>query len=327
MTEEQVPAIPNDDSDILAAGYAPKLRRSVRAVASWAASFSMMSILMGVFSNYGYMLTKAGVFGIWTWVAVGIGQTLVALVFADLAGRVSLAGAIYNWNTLLANRFVGWVTGFLIFLTYTVASVGISMAAVTPLQTLLGQEFSALDPHLVGGLFFLLCIGINIVGIGFAARINQIAVLLELGALAVFGATLLCAILHQQSPPFTALVTAPFSSWSGFGGFLPAILLGAWTIFGFEASSELSEETLNVKKVVPRNIISSVVFTALAGFVFVTILSLGIFDLEAARAASDPISLITEGRLKVKCNLLRSMQGARDGQTIPAYQRYGTRTD
>ncbi len=33
------------------------------------------------------------------------------------------------------------------------------------------------------------------------------------------------------------------------------------------------------------------------------------------------------GRLKVKCNLLRSMQGARDGQTIPAYQRYGTRTD
>src|ERR1700722_17501434 len=93
----------DDDSAIIEAGYQPRLRRSVGFFSAFAISFSAISILTGVISNYGFVLGKAGPFGIWMWVLVSIGHMLVALVFAEMAGRIPLTGCSYNWNSKLVN--------------------------------------------------------------------------------------------------------------------------------------------------------------------------------------------------------------------------------
>src|SRR5580700_2987620 len=110
----------DDDHAIIAAGYKPQLKRSLGFFSSFAISFSFMSVLMGIFANYGYVLGKAGPFGFWTWLLVGAGQFLVALVFAEMAGRIPLTGAIYNWNTRLANATVGWFTAWMLLFAYSI---------------------------------------------------------------------------------------------------------------------------------------------------------------------------------------------------------------
>src|SRR5579862_5925665 len=101
--------INRDDQAIIDAGYKPQLKRSLGFIASFAVTFSSMSVLCGIFSNFGYVLGKAGPFGFWSWPVVGFGQFLVALVFAEMVGRIPLTGAIYNWNTRLANPAIGWL--------------------------------------------------------------------------------------------------------------------------------------------------------------------------------------------------------------------------
>jgi len=50
-------------------------------------------VLTGIFANFNFVVGKAGFFGLWTWPLVSVGQILVALVFADLAGAFLLQGA------------------------------------------------------------------------------------------------------------------------------------------------------------------------------------------------------------------------------------------
>jgi amino acid transporter len=96
-----------------------------------------MSVLMGVFANYGYVLGKAGPFGLWTWLIVGVGQLLVALVFAEMAGRIPLTGALYNWNSKLSHPGIGWFVGWLIVFAYAVGGVGIIVPMMFRLQNFL----------------------------------------------------------------------------------------------------------------------------------------------------------------------------------------------
>ena len=104
--------ISHDDQAVIEAGYKPQLRRSVGFFSSFAISFSYMSVLTGIVANYGFTLGKAGGFGIWSWLLVVLGHGLTALVFAEMAGRVPLAGCAYNWNNRLASPLsVGLLDG------------------------------------------------------------------------------------------------------------------------------------------------------------------------------------------------------------------------
>ena len=60
-----------DDQAIIEAGHRPQLHRSLSFFASFAIAFSVISITTGIFANYGFVLSKAGPFGFWTWLLVG----------------------------------------------------------------------------------------------------------------------------------------------------------------------------------------------------------------------------------------------------------------
>ena len=44
-----------------------------------------------------------------------LGQTFVALNFAELASHFPVAGSIYQWSKRLSNRTLGWFTGWFYF--------------------------------------------------------------------------------------------------------------------------------------------------------------------------------------------------------------------
>ena len=75
-------------------GYEPELKRTLGSFQIFAVSFAFISVAVGIFSTYDDVLLNAGPVGIWLWVIVAIGQTLVALVIAQFAARIPLSGSL-----------------------------------------------------------------------------------------------------------------------------------------------------------------------------------------------------------------------------------------
>src|SRR5919204_665437 len=108
---------PGADTDELAQfGYKQELDRSLGSFSSFAAGFSYISILTGVFQLFGLAFLFAGPAFFWSWPIVFIGQMLVALCFAELAGQYPLAGSVYQWSKQTARALTSWMAGWLLLI-------------------------------------------------------------------------------------------------------------------------------------------------------------------------------------------------------------------
>src|SRR4051812_3087829 len=101
------------DNELLARfGYRQELRRSLGGFSSFAAGFSYISILSGLFQTFYMGFDAGGPAFVWTWPLVLVGQLLVALCFAEMAAHYPLAGGVYQWATQAGSTAVGVVTGW-----------------------------------------------------------------------------------------------------------------------------------------------------------------------------------------------------------------------
>ena len=129
-------AMPSTDSDELAKfGYKQELDRSLGLFSSFAAGFSYISIMTGVFELFFFGFASGGPGWIWTWPAVLAGQMLVALCFAELAGQYPLAGSVYQWSKQIARPFTSWFGGWILTVgsIVTLAAVAVAYQVVLPL--------------------------------------------------------------------------------------------------------------------------------------------------------------------------------------------------
>jgi amino acid transporter len=282
----------DDDRAIIEAGYQPQLRRGLSYLSSFAISFSLMSITTGIFANYGFVLTKAGPFGYWTWFLVGIGHMLVALVFAEMAARIPLAGYAYNWNTKLANPTVGWFTGWIAFSFYSIGVAAVSTTAVPVLGVILGRDIAPLMGCYITTGLILAQLVISLQGIRLTSHVTTVAVIAELVGMIGLALFVLYAVLTKGHPNLSLLTTIPAEPRPYWQAFLMASLLGAWTFVGFECSADMSEETVNVKRVAPFGIIASIAVSIVVGFFFIFIMTIAIPDLPSISGATYPLAAI-----------------------------------
>src|SRR5215471_8367015 len=82
-------------------GYEPELKRTLGSFQVFAISFAFISVAVGIFTTYDDVLQNSGPVGIWLWVIAGVGQMLVALVYAQFAARIPLSGSSYQWGSRL----------------------------------------------------------------------------------------------------------------------------------------------------------------------------------------------------------------------------------
>ena len=108
MTVEKVAATAAADDECVECGYEPELKRTLGSFQIFAISFAFISVAVGIFATYDDVLLTAGPVGIWLWILVAVGQTLVALVVAQFAARIALSGSSYQWASRLANPKIGW---------------------------------------------------------------------------------------------------------------------------------------------------------------------------------------------------------------------------
>lgn len=277
-------------------GHRSELKRTLKFFSSFAVAFSFISITTGIFSSYGLVLTTSGPAGIWTWPLVAVGHLIVAVIFGELAGKVPVSGYSYQWVSRLVNRGFGWFSGWVGFcyLVLVVPAVDFGLAPI--ILQLIGVDASkAAISWMVVGILVLQAL-INAFGARLATRINNIAVYTEVIGIVGIIIFLGVVVLLSGRANWGMLVNTGNTMAAGntpyIGSFVMSMVMGAFTLVGFEAAANLSEETINARSNVPKAMIFSVALSSIIGMLFLIVLSISIKSLPAATASASPILLI-----------------------------------
>src|SRR5437667_9869670 len=112
-------SVASHDSDVEALhrmGYAQELRRRMSTFSNFAVSFTIISILSGCLTLYGYGMNTGGpvIMNI-GWPVVGLFVLMVGLAMAEVCSSYPTAGGLYYWSAKLAGKngpawswFTGW---------------------------------------------------------------------------------------------------------------------------------------------------------------------------------------------------------------------------
>ena len=269
------------DSDELAGfGYKQELDRSLGSFSSFAAGFSYISILTGVFQLFGFGVGFAGPAVWWSWLVVFAGQFCVALCFAELAGQYPLAGSVYQWSKRVGADAVSWMTGWILIIgsIVTVAAVAVGWQVVLPLISTKLQFIGgpadagsystpdgAKNALLLGAILVVIATVINMLGVKVMATINNIGVTAELIGCSIL-VILLCFHFTRGPAVVThTLGTGAGHSWGYFGAFLIGGIMSAYVMYGFDTAGTLAEETHDPRRAAPPAILRALAAAALLG--------------------------------------------------------------
>lgn len=281
-------------------GYEQQLDRTMGGFSSFAISFSLISVLTGIFANFNYGFTQVGGLVVWSWLLVGVGQFLVALVMADLSRHFPISGYGYQWASRLVNPHLGFFVGWFLIVQFITGFPGTSQAMAGTLSAMLGGETYGWSVSLITlGVITLVTI-IHLSGIKVASIINNLGVYAELtGVILIIFALAIIWIFAGMvdSKNLFVAVNGLSGKAAGITSFSLSLLLGAWCLTGFEAAADLAEETKSPGKNVPRAVLISQISAVLAGFLIIVFLVLSAGDIGQSQQKENPILYILENAL------------------------------
>lgn len=280
-TRNSEQALDRDSGELACFGYGQQLRRSMGAFSSFALSFSLISIITGIFANFTFGFRQAGPAVVWSWATVAVGQFFVALVLADLSARIPLSGYGYQWSTRLVNPHYGFFVGWLLLLQFLAGFPGVchAMSSAVCSWAFDGSASAIWVPWIAATIVSVVSL-IHLFGIRLVAFINDAGVVAEIVATSILTAVLLAIAAWQGDRGVSFLLdrTTPGGAPTGLSGFTLSLLMGAWCLTGFEAAADLAEETHRPTRVIPTVMLTAQVSAAALGLLFLAGLILGIDD-------------------------------------------------
>jgi amino acid transporter len=276
-------------------GYKQELKRTLRLFSMFAISFSVISVTTGIFTNFAFATSEFGAASIWLWPVASVGALILAFVLAELASRIPLAGYSYQWGGRLIGPGYGWFVGFNLLCAFTLASGGETLLLLSPtIGTVLGLNVDSKSLMIFVSVIILLLAGlINVVGVRLTARINNVSVVTEILGTLVLGILILIAFLVKSPAPHGAafiFTHGPLHGQAPWYAASLALLMGAFTIGGFEASADLGEEAVGVQRTVARAIIGAVAISGVIGMITLICFAIGIPNLSAIASSPTPIA-------------------------------------
>jgi amino acid transporter len=275
-----------DDAHLRSLGIKPELQRSLGFLANFAVAFSYISVATGTFTLIAVGLAVGGPAFFWSWPIVIIGQTFVALNFAELASHFPVAGSIYQWSKRLSHKTLGWFTGWIYFWAGVLTTTAVAITVPLVLSAVLGIDLAAPDPTGLTTMSVFLALVtlvlttiINAFGVRLLAIINNIGVAAEILGMAVFALVLLIFFNHQ---PLSVLTEgAPNVNGNGVSVFLVAMFMSLFVVYGFDTAGTFGEETLDASRHAPRGILAAIWLSGIVGAIFLLAIILSIRDMPA----------------------------------------------
>jgi APA family basic amino acid/polyamine antiporter len=165
----------------------------VRALGVWGLAASIVNITIGggIFRAPGTQEVsgRLGAAAPLAYVVCALAMTFVVLCFAEAGSRVSLTGGPYAYVERAFGGFAGFVVGWQLWLTGTIATAAVATIFADGAQRMIGVTSLGLRTGLLVAVFTLVGT-INVLGVKFGARLNfasTIAKLVPLALLIVVG--------------------------------------------------------------------------------------------------------------------------------------------
>lgn len=275
-------------------GYKQELKREMGWFSSFAMSFSIIAVTTGLFATYGAGLQTAGPAFIWTWPVVGVGQLLLALVFAKLARRIPLSGMAYQWTRELGGERLGWWAGWLMIIQVLTGLAAVCYAMASYALPEFGVAVTNTNLIVATTVVLFSIALINHMGVKIASVVNNVMVTAQIVIIVVVGVLLLISAVKHKTNSFHFLFTHPGhpGGLAFIGPLAFSSLMAAWTITGFESAANLAEETEFPEARVPFAIVSSEIFSVIIGFIILLGFTLAIPSLDMAVSSPAPFAYI-----------------------------------
>jgi amino acid transporter len=276
-----------DAHHLASLGYQSEFKREMSPWANFSLGFTYLSPVVGVYSLFAIALMTGGPPMIWSFVIVGVGQMLVALVFSEVVAQYPVAGGVYPWARRLWGRRYAWMTGWVYMVALLVTIASVSYGAGPYVATTFGFESTVNTTIMCALGILVIATIINLMGTKVLAVVAIFGFSAELiGALAV-GIWLLLTHREQNlGVIFDSFGTAGDGSY--LWAFAAAALIGVYQYYGFEACGDVAEEVPDPGGMIPRAMRRTIYIGGAAATFVCLALILSITDLEAAISGEDP---------------------------------------
>jgi amino acid transporter len=291
------PAALDDDVALHAMGYPRKRTRRFLAFDNFAVSFTVINVISGIFSSFGFGMHAGGprilVFG---WIGVSVMVLFVGLSMAEIASAYPTSGALYFSAGKLAKRHKrawSWYTGWLNFVGQVGGTAATGYAAATFIQAFVVMQWPSYEMTqrrtvLITAVLLVAQALAHTCTVHRVAVMNRVSVWWLLIGMMVI--VLALSLGHDQHQP-AAFVTH-FADETGFGnavyGGMLGLLVTSWTFTGFDGSFHMSEETVHATVNTPRGIVRAIACSAASGLALMLALVYSVHDYATEAAASVP---------------------------------------
>ncbi len=268
----------SDEETLHRLGYAQELLRRMSGFSNFAVSFTIISILSGCLTLYGFgMLTGGPAVIVWGWPFVGIMTLFVGLAMAEVCSSFPTAGGLYYWAAKLAKKngpAWSWFTGWFNFLGQVAVTAGIDFGAAFFINALLDLQWGfSTTAHWHTILIYAIVLAVhgllNQFGIRLVALLNDISVWWHILGVLIIVSVLAFAPSHHE-PAKTVFTGLNNGTGLGLGWWyiVPVgLLLAQYTFTGYDASAHMTEETHAAAQSGPRGIVMSILVSLIAGWV------------------------------------------------------------
>lgn len=276
-----------DRDDLSRFGYAQELLRNMGGFSNFAISFSIISILTGAVTLYGYGLEMGGPLEMTLgWPVATVFMLLVAASMAELCSAYPTAGSMYHWATALGGVGIGWFVAWFNILGVIATLAGINYSCAQFLLPFLGIAGNGTNLFIAFAFIVVSQAILNQIGVRLVARLNDVSVTVHvLGVFLIVG--LLFAFAPMQPVAFLTKAVNSNARFPYWWAFLLGLLQAHWTYTGFDASAAMSEETQGARLRAPWGIFLSVAVSGVVGYLLLIAMTLAIRTIPAALSAKD----------------------------------------
>lgn len=238
-------------------------------------------------STAGYSISLVFVFAI---VVIG----LVSVSFITFNRYFSTSGSVYTFTTASLGKKVGFISGWLLLLTYTMFTAG----SVAEAGSFIQSFFQILHIHASWLIIALICT-VVIAAISYFDIKLSTNLMFLLEGISIVLILILSIVVLVKVGTTTGLSATPFKiNGNSFSNLGLAVVFGFMSFAGFEGASTLGEEARNPKKMIPIAIGSAVlitgVFYLLVSYTQVTGFGLNPGGIKALSSSASPLGDLSE---------------------------------
>ena len=269
-----------------------KLKREIDL---WEAVIYGIGVILGagVYALIGKVVKYAGYASWIGFLIAALIGILTGLSYCELSSRYPETGAEYVWIDRAFNRKIfSFLVGWIIIFGEIFSSCTIAIGFGGYLSGLLNLDIYPLMSVIFGIILILILTGVNFIGIQESANLNIIFTIIEAS-----GLVFIIGLGFSSLGCVNYLDLKGGWNFIGFSNLIASVGIIFFAYIGFEDIANISEETKNPKKNIPRALLISLIFcTILYILVSLTVVSMiainPTLSLEDFAASPEPLNYL-----------------------------------